>query len=280
MSSRSNHKLELTFDQYNSDQKLLTRNYQEKLARNRDSDTRIKSTWNHTPNRKGFRIMRPEEVLKELLKYNIDINIRTLQRYAKNHLINKPKTVSAGRNHGRIADYADDTAPQIVALHQTQSLLGNLKQNDMAKIRKIALIKDKLISDGYGSITGADIINLCQAKGRPKPDLSEEDKFNFVDHFLHKEISELKNIPEDINEIIDLLVSNWIVAYSATQQDLHMYSMDKETKLLVDSAYKKEGLETIKAFKERWDEQIGLIANIYSQELIDKTIQVIRSLKI
>jgi hypothetical protein len=54
-------------------------------------------------------------VLEKLLSIGLNTTERTLQRYAKQGLIEKPKTKSAGRGYGKTTDWPEDTPQQFYA---------------------------------------------------------------------------------------------------------------------------------------------------------------------
>lgn len=53
--------------------------------------------------------MNIHEVQEKLKEMGIEVTVRTIQRYAKEGLIPKPKRKAAGRGKGKISKYADNT---------------------------------------------------------------------------------------------------------------------------------------------------------------------------
>ena len=66
-----------------------------------------KGRWNHKLNRRGFKLVRPQEVLEKLSDLGVVASQRSLQDYAKKGLIDKPTRQSLGRGAGSTSDYND-----------------------------------------------------------------------------------------------------------------------------------------------------------------------------
>jgi hypothetical protein len=100
------------------------------------------SRWQHSPNRRGFREVTSEEVLKEILNSGIKRDVRTLQRYAKKGLIPKPTIQYLGRGKGKTADWPESTPSEFFASWKLINALG-LKEDLVVNGRKLALLQEK-----------------------------------------------------------------------------------------------------------------------------------------
>ena len=110
---------ELSFEQYNRDQIRLTRQHQEKLAHNKNIDT--KGTW------RDSQAMKPHDVLSNLAMLGINTNIKSLQRYANYDLMPKPKTRSLGQGQGSISIHSEDAHAEYAASYSLRE--GEFKQS-------------------------------------------------------------------------------------------------------------------------------------------------------
>lgn len=88
---------------------------------------------------KGVDITTPKEVLEKLSSLGISISERTLQRYAKQGLIPKPETKSAGRGKGKITDYPEDTTAEAYATFRMMHGAIKISPNSLAQARQYAL---------------------------------------------------------------------------------------------------------------------------------------------
>ncbi len=100
------------------------------------------------PKHRGFiKIMKPQVVLQRLSELGIRTTERTLQRYAKEGLIDKPETKSAGRGKGKVADYPEDTPAQFYASYKLlkgKSSGLRLDKKWVQQIRKDALGQENI----------------------------------------------------------------------------------------------------------------------------------------
>jgi hypothetical protein len=102
-------------------------------------------------------IMTQNEVLKELLDHDINISVRTLQRYVEWGLIPKPNITRKGRAGGTKADYPPHTPAEIyAALLLINDSDGRFKVETVRNVREIALYLEKL---SYSYKSPYDILN-------------------------------------------------------------------------------------------------------------------------
>ena len=113
-----------------------------------------KANWNHRPNRKGFRIVGPEDVLKKLAEHGVYRDKRTLQRYVKAGII--PKPIKVGRN----VVHTDNAPALMYASIKTLSDIPQLTTEDITTI--ILKIVNKVVTDPRQELDNVDFSVLPQ----------------------------------------------------------------------------------------------------------------------
>jgi hypothetical protein len=97
-------------------------------ARRRKSLTRVTGTAGR------WAKVTPDKVLEVLLSHGVDMNIRTLQRWAKSGLIPTPERGRLGTG-GSWADYPDETIPEALTANLLKKVF-KLKNDDVAGARR------------------------------------------------------------------------------------------------------------------------------------------------
>lgn len=113
------------------------------------------------PHHRGFvRIMKPAVVLKMLSDAGINITIRTLQRYAEDGLIDKPRVKSAGRGRGMVSEWPEDALAQFFA-----SWMLRNSHKLKPKIIRAALDFRRSLNDGPDRYLDEDEYTLFEYAG-------------------------------------------------------------------------------------------------------------------
>jgi DNA-binding transcriptional regulator YhcF (GntR family) len=150
--------------------------------------------------------MTTEELLNKLLEMGIKIDQRTLQRYAKENLITKPKTQSLGRGKGKISDWNEF---EHYEAHATWNLIHALKitKEKISSVRELAFmagyqvntIMNELFDLENGKLKDMEIVLKNGKVFNPKENSSDSEEMQDFSFYMFNET--IENLCDELPDI-------------------------------------------------------------------------------